>query len=150
MICILTGSFFHIICKTFLKFPRIACTPNRDCKHWTMEARTDVTKKKDRIFIKDLRSYKWNIEQKKQGWFYSREYTCIFFVTNISKGTAFLHQGLTDNDKVMLRQYDTIITREKLNKKKSNVKSTVNSLVSDRPWCPTKWSLTGGGRLREK
>ena len=45
---------------------------------------------------------------------------------------------------------NTIITREKLNKKKSNVKSTVNSLVSDRPWCTTKWSLTGGGRLREK
>ena len=76
--------------------------------------------------------------------------TCIFFVTNISKDTAFLHQGLTDNDRAMLRQYDTIITREKLNKKKSNVKSTVNSLVSDRPWCTTKWSLTVGGRLREK
>ena len=73
-----------------------------------------------------------------------------FFVTNISKDTAFLHQGLTDNDKVMLSQYDTIITREKLNKKKSNVKRTVNSLVSDHPWCTTKWSLTGGGRLREK
>ena len=45
---------------------------------------------------------------------------------------------------------NTIITREKLNKKKSNVKSTVNSLVSDHPWCTTKWSLTGGGRLPGK
>ena len=24
------------------------------------------------------------------------------------------------------------------------------SLVSDHPWCMTKWSLTGGGRLRER
>ena len=29
-------------------------------------------------------------------------------------------------------------------------KNTVNSLVSDHPWCTTKWSLTGGGRLRER
>ena len=29
-------------------------------------------------------------------------------------------------------------------------RSTVNSLVSDHPWCTTKWSLTGGGRLWEK
>ena len=28
--------------------------------------------------------------------------------------------------------------------------NTVNSLVSDHPWCTTKWSLTGGGRLRER
>ena len=28
--------------------------------------------------------------------------------------------------------------------------TTVNSLVSDHPWCMTKWSLTGGGRLRER
>ena len=27
---------------------------------------------------------------------------------------------------------------------------TVNSLVSDHPWGTTKWSLTGGGRLRER
>ena len=27
---------------------------------------------------------------------------------------------------------------------------TVNFLVGDHPWCTTKWSLTGGGRLREK
>ena len=27
---------------------------------------------------------------------------------------------------------------------------TVNSLVSDHPWCTTKWLLTGGGRLWEK
>ena len=26
---------------------------------------------------------------------------------------------------------------------------SVNSLVSDHPWYTTKWSLTGGGRLRE-
>ena len=136
-------------------FPKIP----QDCMHTKPRLQALNNGSKDRRYKKegpDL--YKGstqlqieiNIEQKKQGWFYSREYTCIFFVTNISKGTAFLHQGLTDNDKVMLRQYDTIITREKLNKKKSNVKSTVNSLVSDRPWCPTKWSLTGGGRLREK
>ena len=27
--------------------------------------------------------------------------------------------------------------------------NTVNSLVSDHPWGTTKWSLTGGGHLRE-
>ena len=27
---------------------------------------------------------------------------------------------------------------------------TVNFLVSDHPWGTTKWSLTGGGRLRER
>ena len=32
----------------------------------------------------------------------------------------------------------------------SVLESTVNSLVSDHPWCTTKWSLTGGGRLRER
>ena len=26
----------------------------------------------------------------------------------------------------------------------------VNSLVIYHPWCTTKWSLTGGGRLRKK
>ena len=31
-----------------------------------------------------------------------------------------------------------------------NRTNTVNSLVSDHPWCTTKWSLTKGGRLREK
>ena len=44
------------------------------------------------------------IEQKKQGWFYSREYK--FFVTNISEGTAFLLKGLTYNDEVKLRRYN--------------------------------------------
>ena len=33
--------------------------------------------------------------------------------------------------------------------KRENVNS-VNFLVSDHPWCTTKWSLTGGGRLWEK
>ena len=28
--------------------------------------------------------------------------------------------------------------------------TTVNSLVSDHPWCTRKWSLTRSGRLREK
>ena len=28
--------------------------------------------------------------------------------------------------------------------------NTVNSLVSDHPWGTTKWSLTRGGRLRER
>ena len=27
---------------------------------------------------------------------------------------------------------------------------TVNSLLSDHPWCTRKWSLTRGGRLREQ
>ena len=27
--------------------------------------------------------------------------------------------------------------------------NTVNSLVSDHPWCKEKWSLTGGGPLWE-
>ena len=30
------------------------------------------------------------------------------------------------------------------------LRNTVNSLVSDYPWGTTKWSLTGGGRLRER
>ena len=32
------------------------------------------------------------MKQKKQGWFYSRDYIYIF--TNISESTAFLFQGL--------------------------------------------------------
>ena len=31
-----------------------------------------------------------------------------------------------------------------------NFLHVVNSLVSDHPWCTTKWSLTGGSRLWEK
>ena len=32
---------------------------------------------------------------------------------------------------------------------KTAFQNTVNSLESDHPLCTTKWSLTGGGRLRE-
>ena len=37
-------------------------------------SKDQLTKKKDRILIKDLISNKWKYKTKKQGWFYSREY----------------------------------------------------------------------------
>ena len=45
-----------------------------------------------------------NIKQKKQGWFYSREYIYIF--TNILEDTASFLQGLTYNEAVRLRRYN--------------------------------------------
>ena len=45
------------------------------------------------------------IKQKKQGWFYSREYY-IYIFTIISKGAAFLLQGLTHNEEAKLRRYN--------------------------------------------
>ena len=39
---------------------------------------------------------------------------------------------------------------EKKSESALSIDNTVNSLVSDHPWCMTKWSLTGGGRLRER
>ena len=69
--------------------------------NFTLEARTNVTKKKDRILIKDLLRLSIYIEQKKQGWFTVGN--IYFFVNNISEGTAFLLRGLTYSDKVKLR-----------------------------------------------
>ena len=37
-------------------------------------SKDQLTKKKDRILIKDLISNQWKYKTKKQGWFYSREY----------------------------------------------------------------------------
>ena len=37
-------------------------------------SKDQLTKKKDRVLIKDLISNKWKYKTKKQGWFYSREY----------------------------------------------------------------------------
>ena len=40
-------------------------------------SKDQLTKKKDRILIKDLISNKWKYRTKKQGWFYSREYIIL-------------------------------------------------------------------------
>ena len=37
-------------------------------------SKDQLTRKKDRILIKDLISNKWKYKTKKQGWFYTREY----------------------------------------------------------------------------
>ena len=52
-------------------------------------------------------------------WFCSREY--IFFVTNVSKGTAFLLQGLTYSDKVKLRHTHSTQVKPDLSLITSNV-----------------------------
>ena len=67
-------------------------------------SKVQLTKKKDRILIKDPISNKWNIKQKTQGWFYSREYIYIYFY--ISESTAFLLQGLIYYEEVKLRRYN--------------------------------------------
>ena len=46
------------------------------------------------------------LKQKKQGWFYGREYIYIYILTNILEGTVFLFQGLTYNEEVKLRRYN--------------------------------------------
>ena len=57
------------------------------------------------VYMKEHANYDLrNIEQKRQGWFYSQEY--IIFVTINSEGTAFLLQCLTYNYKVKLRRYN--------------------------------------------
>ena len=54
--------------------------------HWQLKLLNFLM---DYVFISFIRAF-LHVEQKKQGWFYSREY--IFFVNNISEGTAFFLQ----------------------------------------------------------
>ena len=99
-----------------------------------LKAMTSLQKRKYRVLINDLISFKWKcIKQKKQGWLILKSRIYISF-TNFSVGTAFLLEGLIYNDKVKLRRYnlkiiknsvkyDAMITRENFNKKKVNVKN---------------------------
>ena len=116
-----------------------------------------------------LREQWWAVAQKEKGWYYSQ------MKRNLPRGWEI---GKINNLKKPLHKWKKKTTQEGVSKEKKyygkhgkrdfqkplslsppshfylpcnmNGSNTVNSLVSDHPWCTTKWSLRGGGRLRER
>ena len=62
---------------------------------------------------------------------------------------ASLYKNLDGNEMTFEKRFISVFNIS-TNQSVKNQIFTVNSLVSDHPWCTGKWSLTRGGRLREK
>ena len=73
-------------------------------------SKDQLTKKKDRILIKDPISSKWKYKTK-EARLILQTGICIYFY--ISEGTAFLLQGLTYYEEVKLRRYNLKIKEQR-------------------------------------
>ena len=71
---------------------------------FNFQIKDQLTKKKDRILIKDLISYNWKYKTKEARLIQLQ--SGIYIFTNMSEGTAFLFEGLTYDIEVKLRRYN--------------------------------------------